>query len=216
MIRFFLAITLFSDLSFTGQPMAPVPGPADDHDITVSYSITMRSKKANTGIWETYNGGVQTFFAHDQQARLRLVSLMRIQSIFLSADKDQVRKVIIIKESGSKKYRSNLTAEEWKAYNKKYDGHTSRITGDTAHILGHICKKAIVVLKDGREITAWYTPSIQRPICSLLEPAFSLIPGLVLKYEYTYRRKTITYTATSISFHPINANVFTVPASSAR
>jgi len=164
------------------------------------------------GIAETYNGGVETLFAGSGQARIRLVSLMRIQSIFMSSSGDQSKRFTIVKESGKDKYVTRLTEEEWKQYNKKYDGAVCKLTEDTSEVLHFRCKKAVVTLKNGSVITAWYTADIQAPAFSRLSPAFSGIPGLVLKYEYTYKRKTITYTATSISRAPISRDVFKTPA----
>jgi hypothetical protein len=206
----------FCALSIAGQPaskkLAPNSGTDAKADLTISYSISITSKRGNTGIAETYNGGIETLFAGHHEARLRLVSLMRIHSVFIVTDKGQLKNVTLIKESGSNKHRLLLTPAQWRLYNKKYDGSACRLTTDTTLVLKHLCKKAIVSLKDGRQMTAWYTPAIQRPICSYLEPAFSAIPGLVLKYEYTYKKKTITYTATSISEHPISPDILTVPA----
>ena len=181
-------------------------------DITVSWSIGISSKKGgDMGIAETYNGGVETLFAGNGRARIRLVSLMRIQSIFMSAADDQKKRFTIVKESGKDKYTTTLTEEEWKAYNKKYEGAVCKLTEDTTEVLHFKCKKAVVTLKNGREITAWYTTAINAPAFSFLEPEFSGVPGLVLKYEYTYKKKTITYTATSISHAPIAGEVFKAP-----
>ncbi|MET2951850.1 hypothetical protein ABXV18_27720, partial [Vibrio owensii] len=66
------------------------------------------------GIGETYNGGVETFFTNARHARLRLVSLMRIQSIYVSSDNTERT---IVKESGKNKYVSRMNGQEWKAYN---------------------------------------------------------------------------------------------------
>ncbi|MDO6429178.1 GLPGLI family protein [Flavitalea sp. BT771] len=209
----FLLVTLFV---LPGFPRDLIQAGAAVPDLTVSYSIGVTSKKGgDMGLAETYNGGVETLFAGNKDARLRLVSLMRVQSIFLSTGDDQVRKFTIVKESGKDKYVTHLTEKEWKQYNKKYDGVACKLTEDTAHILRHLCKKAIITLKDGKVITAWYTEAIQSPVFSSLEPAFSGVPGLVLKYEYTSRKKTISYTATAISRNPIAPDVFTIPAAGA-
>ena len=216
--RIFLSISILCALSFGRQPEAtashaeaPRFSPTGN-DLTISYAIALTSKKDNTGIGETYNGGIETLFAGGRQARLRLVSLMRIQSVFVVLDNGQLKNVTLVKESGSSKHRKVLTPDQWRLYNKKYEGSTCQLTQDTALILKHICKKAIISLKGGRQMIAWYTPVIQKPICSVLEPAFSAIPGLVLKYEYTYKKKTITYTATTLSQNPIPAEIFAVPA----
>lgn len=210
MHRIFCILTLFALLAF---PQERLKAGAASSDLTVSWSIAVTSGKGgDMGLAETYNGGVETLFAADGQARIRLVSLMRIQSIFMSAAGDEAKKFTIVKESGKDKYVTRLTEKEWKAYNKKYEGSVCKLTEDTSEILHFKCKKAIVTLKNGKVITAWYTTAIQAPAFSFLEPAFSEVPGLVLKYEYTYKRKTIAYTATSISHAPIEKNVFKAPA----
>jgi len=93
------------------------------------------------------------------------------------------------------------------------EGVVCRITGDTARILNYVCKKAILTLKSGKYITVYYTPAIQKPALSRVEPLFSSIPGLVMKYEYTYRKGTVTYTATMVSHSSIDPDVFAIPGS---
>jgi hypothetical protein len=207
---------LFVIISFCGQSFRqPAPAafrPETEKDLTIPYSITITSKKSAAGIAETYNGGIETLFAGAHVARLRLVSLMRIQSVFITTDNGLLKSVTIIKESGNIKHRSALTPTQWTQYNKKYAGATCRFTQDTAIVLNHVCKKAIISLTDGRQLTAYYTPAIQRTVFAFLEPAFAQIPGLVLKYAYTYKKKTITYTATAISNNPISADILAVPA----
>lgn len=213
--RTIFSITIITLLSFTKAGPAHFPQPSGsrltDEDLTVSYSIGLKSKKDNAGIGEAYNGGVKTIFISKGQARLRLVSLMRMQSIFILSGSDRQQRVAILKESGGKKYKFYLTTDEWKQYNKKYDGVACRITDDTAMILHYICKKAVVTLKTGDMITVYYTPAIQRPVLALADPAFSCIPGLVLKYEYKYRKGTIVYTATTVTKGVIDPEVFSVP-----
>ncbi|HTI08503.1 MAG TPA: hypothetical protein VL832_08090 [Puia sp.] len=203
-----IVILLF--YSFTGTP-PPAGGESNGHDLTVSYSIEVKSKKRNTGIGETYNGGVKTLFASDRQLRLRLVSLMRMQSVLIFPDSSLSPKIVLLKESGKDKYKCYLTPGDWKLYNQKYEGVVCRITGDTARILNYVCKKAVLTLKSGKYITVYYTPAIQKPALARVEPLFSSIPGLVLKYEYTYRKGTVTYTATMVSRSSIDPDVFAIP-----
>lgn len=184
---------------------------AKGQDLTVSYAITLKSKKSNTGIGETYNGGVKTVFISKDQIRLRLVSLMRMESIFIQQKDNLSKKVTIVKESGKEKYKYILTSEQWKGYNQKYEGLTCHLSDDSTKLLNYSCKKAVIALKSGETITAFYTPSFQPTGLLAAEPAFSCIPGLVLKYEYKYKKGTIIYTATTISQGPIDKSVFSVP-----
>lgn len=185
-------------------------GEGSSSDLTVSYSVEVTSKKGgNMGIGETYNGGVETFFTNAQHARLRLVSLMRIQSIYASLN--DTGSFTIVKESGKNKYVTRLNRQEWKAYNSKYKDAICKLTEDTTQVLRYVCKKATITLKDGKVITAWYTTDMKAPLFSSLEPAFSQVPGMVLKFEYTYRKKTIRYTATSVSHRPLSDEVLLTP-----
>ena len=210
-LLFVISIISFCSLSFH-QPAPTTFLPQSEKDLTSPYSISITSKKSGASIAETYNGGIETLFAGAHAARLRLVSLMRIQSVFITTENGLLKSVTIIKDSGNIKHRSALTPTQWMQYNKKYAGSTCRFTQDTAIVLNHVCKKAIISLRDGRQLTAYYTPAIQRSVFSFLEPAFAQIPGLVLKYTYTYKKKTITYTATSISNSPISADILAIPA----
>ena len=210
-LLFILIIISFCSLSFH-QPAPTAFLPQNEKDLTIPYSITITSRRSGTGIAETYNGGIETLFAGAHVARLRLVSLMRIQSVFITTENGLLKSVTIIKESGNIKHRSALTPAQWMQYNKKYAGSTCQFTQDTAMVLNHVCKKAVISLRDGRQLTAYYTPAIQRTVFAFLEPAFTQIPGLVLKYAYTYKKKTITYTATAISNNPISADILAIPA----
>lgn len=203
-----LLYILFSFPVFSSEKPPFISGTGEP--LTISYSIEVRSKR-NTGIAETYNGGIKTVFIKDQQARLRLVSLMRMQDIFILQDAGKQQKIAIVKESGKNKYKSYLTPAQWKQYNRQYDGATCNLLDDTAMVLNYTCRKAVVNLRNKKTLTVYYTTAIQRPALPDPEPAFSCVPGVVLKYEYKYKRSTITYTATTITRDPIDPVVFRLP-----
>jgi GLPGLI family protein len=193
------------------------PKPAVDYkreeDLTVTYSMELaKARKKSIGIGETYNGGTKTLFVSNGLVRLRLVSLMRMQSIFILPPGNTERTAVIVKESGKNKHKVYLSANQWKQYNAKYDQAGCRLVDDTAIIAGYRCNKAIITLSDGRTITAFYTRSIQRPELANVEPAFACIPGLVLKYTYEYKKGKITYTATAVSRKQIDQDILKVPS----
>ncbi|WP_315818055.1 hypothetical protein [Paraflavitalea speifideaquila] len=127
-------------------------------DLTVTYTIELtKARKRNIGIGETYNGGTKTIFVSNGLARLRLVSLMRMQSIFILPTGNTERTAAIVKESGKNKNKVYLNAMQWKQYNAKYDQASCRFTEDSAVISGYSCNKVIITLTDGRTITAFYT-----------------------------------------------------------
>jgi GLPGLI family protein len=193
------------------KPLNNLPRKEINGDITVSYSAELKSNKSNTGIGETYNGGIKTVFVSGDKVRVRLISLMRTQSIFLFPPDKIKRTAAVTKESGKNKYKYYLSEDEWKQYNSKYDSITCQLTYDSAVILNYPCRKAIISLKDGRSIGVYYTDSIKRKNFAQAEPVFSCIPGLVLQYEYRYKKGKIIYTATSISEEKIDPLVFRIP-----
>lgn len=191
-----------------GQTTPDSAPPADNSPLTISYTLTLVTKKANTGIGETYNGGIQTLFMQNGYSRLRFASLMRIQSEIITPG---ARTVTILTESVKPRREIELTPGQWSAYNSKYTAATYSLVDDSVVILGYQCKKVLIDLRDGRRITAWYTPDIRQPAQARIEPGFAAIPGLVLRYEYACRRKTVRYTATELSRRPIDPSVFVIP-----
>ena len=181
-------------------------------EFVASYSIVVKGRKID-GIAESYNGGVKVAFVQNDKVRLRLVSLMRTQSIFFNNKKGITSKVsAVVKESGKEKARFYLNNKEWKIYNQKYDSTTCEIfKDDTLRILGKLCSKATVTTKKGSSVTVYYYPGIKNNALAAAEPIFSCIPGFVMKYIYTVGDKSIEYTITSVSRKPIAASVFNIP-----
>lgn len=180
------------------------------NEVVISYRISIETAKTN-GIAESYNGGLKTVFIKGCSARVRFVSLMRIQNLYWLPKKTDTT-IAIVKESGKNKYKSYLTKELWQLHTKKYDSCTLRFYNDTVTILNFPCRKATVHLKDGRYLTVFFTDSIFSETYTQIEPVFAGIPGLVLYYEYFNKRGITKYTASAISFKPISPNVFFIPA----
>lgn len=193
--------------SFTGHCFAQ-----QHHDLTIVYDISINKTKKSSGLEETYNGGTKSVFISGHSARIRLVSLMRIQSTFLNYDTSTLQQATVVKESGAKKYRFNLSADEWKQYNKKYESSTCRFENDSLLIAGFYCKKAVISLSSGEDIVAYYTDSIL-PINHFIEPSFQCIPGIVLQYEHTSKRGVIIFKASMVSRDIIEKNIFNIPSS---
>jgi GLPGLI family protein len=180
-------------------------------NLTISYNIIVLNSSKKTGVEESYNGGNKTIFISGDKARLRLVSLMRIQSIFLYPADSKKKIATIVKESGTGKYKMNLTAAQYAALNSKYDSIQCELTEDTLTFLNYLCKKAIIHLKDEHSITAWYCPEL-KAVAKNIEPAFACIPGLVLHYEVVNKKKSLVFTVASISNKPVDPNLFKIPS----
>lgn len=195
------ALMLFTCLSFSQE--------AGTEDLTVVYDIRIKSTKGNMGIEETYNGGIQTLMIKAGKARMRMVSLMRTQSIYFWSAGNNVQQVVIAKESGQDKYKYKLNASQWKLYNSRYDDAQYSFDPSSITVMGYHCKKATITLKDGRKVIAYYTTALQQP--KYIEPMFAGIPGMVLQYEYAGKKGSITYVASKISHNNIDEEIFKEP-----
>ena len=178
-------------------------------DFVISYGIRLNTDHKKTSVGDAYDGGSKTFFISNNKVRIRLVSLMRIESLFFFSDSTGTS-IYQVKESGRKINRRELTEQEWKTLNTKYDSTRYELsTGAGKKILGYDCKKAIVHLKDGRSITCFYTEKIPA-LPFIYEPAFAGLPGLVLEYTYNYKSGGATYTALSLKNDRVSPGIFLV------
>jgi hypothetical protein len=192
----------------TEKPFKPT-----SKEFVISYTISVKGVKSD-GIAETYNGGLKTAFVKNDMVRLRLVSLMRTQSIFYDNKKATSKKVAtVVKESGKERASMVLNAKQWKVFNSKTDSSRCEIfKDDTIRILNFLCAKAIITTKDSSKLDVYFLPSAKNKILNAAEPLFAKIPGLVMQYSYSKGDKTITYTATTLKSAPILASTFTIPS----
>ena len=191
------------------QSILPDSSNEAKNNLVLSYTLNIKSDKKN-GIAESYNGAIKTIFLTERKARSRMVSLMRVQSIFYSGNSGDER-ITVVKESGKDSYKKNLTKDQWGQMNKKYEDAVYEFIEDSTSILNYNCKKAVIHLKDGKKIVAFYTTELSNNYFNKVEPAFRGIPGLVLQYEYENKDGKFIYTATNISFAVTGPEVYKIP-----
>ena len=182
----------------------------DSSDLTISYLIEVVSKKAKDDLGESYNGAIKTVFASDRKIRLRLVSLMRIQSVIISIGEEEDSLVTFIRESGKNKSVEHFSAEHWNLLHKKYEGSEIAFLNERLTILGYECKTARILLPDKTFLIVYYTDQIKHSLFQHAEPMFRNIPGVVLKYVYVEKKAKLSYTATLLSRDKIDPEVFEV------
>lgn len=176
-------------------------------DLVISYEMKIDNGQRKAGIGDVYDGGSKTIFLSGRKARIRLVSLMRIESIYFMPVGDSSYKITKVRETLKKPEKKQLSPEEWRAMNEKYDSSRFANEGDSMTILEHKCYKAVVNLADGRKLDVYYTKDLPK-MNAFFEPAFASVPGAVLQYSYAHKSGTLTYTAVSIRKTPINPTVF--------
>jgi hypothetical protein len=186
--------------------------PPEIKNLIITYDIKAQTSDKKTTLADLYDGGSKTVFISDKLARVRLVSLMRVESIYFFPVKDTSRLACLVKESGKNKFRKYFGQSEWKVLNSKYDSTDCEFLPDTLTLLNFPCHKAIIKLKnEERSISVYYTDSLNQ-VNSIIEPAFACIPGVVLQYTYEFKNSTATYTANSISFKKPDPKIFAIPS----
>ncbi len=206
----FISCTLFMAGMFTANDLTAQSTKPVTHT-TIVYELTVTKKRHTGGLEETYNGGTRALFITPQKVRIRLVSLMRIQSEFFDLADSGLKRVTIVKESGTKKYLFRLNAVTWKQYNQQYNQASCDTSfTDSATIAGYPCRKALIRLEDDKTVTVYYTDSIAK-LNNFIDPLFRTVPGVVLQYEFSTKRGSVQYKATRVSHQPISPKVFQVP-----
>jgi GLPGLI family protein len=180
-------------------------------NLVISYDIKVESGQKKVGIADAYDGGSKTIFISGKKARVRLVSLMRMESIYFLPAVDSSYNIYRVKESMKKPEKKSVTQAEWNALNSRYAQSNCILKEDSMNILVYKCYKAIVHLADGREMEVYYTKELP-PITPLFEPAFACVPGAVLKYSYAHKSGSISYTAVSVKRTKVSPTVFNLAA----
>ena len=215
-LKYFFVFTLFfSFVKFTSAQKVNVALPAkkaNTKEFVISYGITVDGAKKKA-LQQTYNGGLKTIFVKNNLVRIRLVSLMRMQSLYFNNEKwVKSNKASLVQESGKQKSILSLTTKEWKQFNSKNDSTRCDIyVEDTVTILNKLCNKAILTFKDSTKLTVYYLPGAKSNTLAAAEPIFATVPGLVMKYIYEVKNKSVTYTAVDMRFEKISNTVFLTP-----
>ena len=206
-LLFILLFVLSGSASLGQAPVADSVVPKSP--TAISYTLSIQSDK-NDGVAESYNGAIKTLFFSDKLVRNRMVSLMRVQSIFYNA-RGTEPSITIVKESGDKKYKRVLTQAAWNKMNSKYKDVHYEFLEDSTEILNYKCHKVIVHVEKNKTITAYYTNQLGHPLFAKIEPAFVGIPGVVLQYEYQNKQALFVYTATEVSFNTVPSDIYKIP-----
>ena len=216
-LKYFLAlISIFFILNnATAQKVSlaqKAPKKPSAKEFVISYGITVEGAKKKA-LHQTYNGGLKTVFVKNDLVRIRLVSLMRMQSLYFNNKKwIKTNVASMVKESGKNKTILSLSTKQWKQFNSRNDSVKCDIfKEDTLTILNKLCNKAILTFKDSTKLTVYYLPGAKSNTLANAEPIFSSVPGLVMKYVYEIKSKSVTYTAVDFKIAPISNTVFLTP-----
>lgn len=181
-------------------------------EATITYDIEINTANTAPKAADLLDGAVSVIYLKGNNSRSEMISSLGSQSTIVDG---KTGKVTILKEYGDKKYMINLTADNWKASNKKYEGVTFTYENEFKTISGYNCQKAIGTLTDGSTFTVYFTRDLV-PVNKDFQYLNKDLPGLAMQYEAGMGKRKVTYTVSSINFNLVPAAKFDLPKSGFR
>ena len=195
LLNFFLLITLFGFAQKTFS------------EGIISYDIIINTGTEKPQAADFLDGATSTVYLKGNKSRTEMISSLGTQATIIDESKNSI---VVLKEYGDQRYLIQLTTEDWKDANKRYEGATFSFTDEAKTILGYNCKKAIGKLADGTSFSVWYTPDLV-PENREFQNANKALPGLAMEYEASMGKLNVTYTVSKISLAPVSVAKFDLP-----
>ena len=179
-------------------------------ECTINYSIATDSINSKTN--NPLSATKKIVYIKGNDSRTDIVSSSFSQTIYYDKTSGNA---VVLREFGNNKIMTKLSKSQWIEKNKRFEGATVNLIGDTKNILGYECKKATIQTKDGNIVSVFYATAIT-PSVKEFEYQFKDIPGFVLEYETEEAGQKIKYTATKINLSPVQTSKFDVPSTGYR
>ena len=174
---------------------------------TISYDIVINTGKDKPTAPDFFDGATSTVYLKGNKSRVEMVSSLGKQSTIIDAASNTI---VVLKEYGEQKYMIQMTPDNWRDANRKYESVLFSNTDETKTVLGYKCNKAVGKLTDGTTFTVWYTPDLV-PENKDFQYANRGLPGLAMEYESSIGNLKVMYTVSKISFDPVPASKFDLP-----
>lgn len=181
-------------------------------EATITYDIVINTNNTTPKASDMLDGAVSVIYLKGNSSRSELVSSLGTQSTIIDG---KTGNVTILKEYGEQKYMINMTPENWKSSNKKYDGVVFTYEEEFKTIAGYNCQKATGKLSDGSTFTVYFTRDLL-PMNKDFQYLNKDLPGLAMQYEAVMGNQKVTYTVSSINFNLVPAGKFDAPKSGYR
>jgi len=180
-------------------------------EATLRYSISL-ADTTNRSLSDLFKSSQYTCYVKGINSRTDLVTDMGTQVTLLFGKSGNA---VLLKEFGSQRYLTRLTALQWNSLNQKYEDSKLEITGETARLLGFLCKKVVITLQDGTKHGAWFTTELI-PVYRDFQLMAKTLPGLLMQYETIIGNSLVIYRIEEINYNPVPQALFDVPTSGYR
>ena len=176
-------------------------------EATITYDIVVNTNNITPKAADLLDGATSVIYLKGNSSRSEMISSLGTQSTIIDG---KTGKVTILKDYGEQKYMINLTPENWKASNKKYDGISFTYENEYKTIAGYNCQKAIGKLPNDSTFIVFFTKDLI-PVNKDFQYLNKNLPGLAMQYEATFGNLKVTYTVSSINFKLVPAAKFDLP-----
>ena len=181
-------------------------------EATISYDIVINTSNSKPQTADLLDGATSVIYLKGNSSRSEMLSSLGTQSTIIDGKSGNVT---VLKEYGDQKYMIQMTPDNWKQSNKKYEGITFTYAEEYKTIAGYNCQKAIGKLADGSVFNVYFTKDLV-PTNKDFQYLNKNLPGLALQYEASLGKMMVTYTVSSISFNPVPQTKFDLPKSGYR
>ncbi len=181
-------------------------------EATISYDIVINTSNSIPQAADLLDGATSVIYLKGNSSRSEMTSSLGTQATIIDGKSGNVT---VLKDYGEQKYMIQMTPDNWKQSNKKYEGISFTYLNEFKTIAGYNCQKAIGKLSDGSTFNVYFTKELL-PANKDFQYLNKNLPGLALQYEASLGKMMVTYTVSSISFNPVLQVKFDLPKSGYR
>jgi GLPGLI family protein len=181
-------------------------------EATISYDIVINTSNNTPQAADLLDGATSVIYLKANSSRSEMVSSLGTQATIIDG---KTGNVTVLKDYGEQKYMIQMTPDNWKQSNSKYDGINFTYLNEFKTIAGYNCQKAVGTLSDGSTFNVFFTKDLL-PANKDFQYLNKNLPGLALQYEASLGKMMVTYTVSSINFNPVLQAKFDLPKSGYR
>lgn len=181
-------------------------------EATISYDIVINTASEKPQAADLLDGATSVIYLKGNSSRSEMISSLGTQATIIDG---KTGNVAVLKEYGEQRYMINMSPENWRQSNQKYEGVTFTYANEYKTIAGYNCQKAVGRLADGTTFTVYYTKELV-PVNKDFQYLNKNLPGLAMQYEANIGKMVVTYTVSNVNFNLVPQAKLDLPKSGYR
>lgn len=181
-------------------------------EATISYDIVINTNNSTPGAADMIDGATSIVYLKGSSSRADFINSLGTQTTIYDGKTATAANLV---DYGNQRFMITFSQNEWKSYNKKYDGLAYTFENEYKTIAGYNCQKAVGKLDDGTSFVVYFTKEL-KPVNNEFQYINKNLPGLAMQYEASQGKAKVTYTVSSIDFGVVPLSKFDLPKSGYR